>query len=81
MGMKKKIEVTAVFALNGDIRPLQFTWQKRIYHVQATGRQWQEDEQRHFLVMVEGERMFELVFSMAEAGWSIGRQPTDQWTA
>jgi hypothetical protein len=76
----KKIEVTAVFYPNGDIRPVQFTWQDRIFHIQAAGRQWQEGDHRHFLVMVDGERMFELIFSTAEAGWSIGRQPTDQWT-
>ena len=80
METTKKIEVTAVFYPNGDIQPLQFTWQKRIFRIQAAGRQWQEDDRRHFLVMVEGERMFELVFSTAETGWYIGRQPPDQWS-
>ena len=46
METMKKIEVTAVFYPNGEMRPLQFTWQKRTFHVQGTGRQWQEGDQQ-----------------------------------
>jgi hypothetical protein len=81
METMKKIEVTAVFYPNGEMRPLQFTWQKRIFHVQGTGRQWQEGDQQHFLVMAENEHMFELVFSVAEACWYMGKRSSYDWTA
>lgn len=74
METMKKIEVTAVFNPNGEIRPLQFTWQKRTFRVQGTGRQWLEGNQQHFLVMAENEQMFELVFAVPEACWYMGKR-------
>lgn len=81
METTKKIEVTAVFYPNGEIHPLQFTWQGRVFRVQATGRHWHEEDRQHFLVMAEGEHMFELVFSAPDSCWYMGRQPPDQWAA
>ena len=81
MEMTRKIEVTAVFYPNGDIHPLQFTWQNHTYRVQGLGRQWQEDDRRHFLVMAEDERMFELVFATPEASWYMGKRSSNDWAA
>lgn len=78
---KTKIEVTAVFHPDGEIHPLQFTWKGRSFRVQAAGRQWHEEGRQHFLVMTEGEQMFELVFSAVESCWYMGRQSQTGWAA
>ena len=65
------VEVTARFAPDGKITPLRFTWNGDIYAVTATGRRWQDEAGGHFLVMVPGDRVYELVFNAAEARWYL----------
>jgi hypothetical protein len=67
------IEVTAHFDKNGKAAPLRFTWKKSTYLVESTGRQWQDERGQHFLVMVMGGRMFELLFVCEERRWYLGR--------
>jgi hypothetical protein len=65
------VEVTAVFDKNGEIRPLQFTWKEQVYLVDMAGRRWTDERGQHILVMVPGDRVFELVFDPAGPRWYL----------
>jgi hypothetical protein len=65
------VSVTARFDLEGGIHPLKFTRSNQTYQVESVGRSWQEEGDRHILVMVPGDRVFELVFSPASMTWFL----------
>ncbi|MFZ2098481.1 MAG: hypothetical protein WAV05_17755 [Anaerolineales bacterium] len=65
------IEVTARFDVQGNITPLNFSWKGGIYQVESTGRHWQDVEGMHFLVMVSGEKIYELTYRSGEGRWFI----------
>jgi hypothetical protein len=64
------IEVLARFKHNGVIHPLSFTWKGATYPVESTGRHWRDDQGFHILVMVPGEKVYELHFDPAEMTWN-----------
>jgi hypothetical protein len=68
------VEVTARFDDKGTITPLKFTWQGSQYSVTSTGRAWEDEAGKHVLVMVPGERVFELLFVPASGLWYL-KQP------
>lgn len=67
----KAIEVTARFEADGQVVPLQFIWDGHTYPVNQVGRRWQDAAGEHFLVMIPGEKVVELVFSQTESLWFI----------
>lgn len=67
------LEVTAKFDEDGKITPLRFTWKGKDYLVETTGRHWEDSDGVHILVMVPGERIFELVFDAAQVRWFLDR--------
>jgi len=73
------VEVTALFDEAGEIRPLKFTWKGQVYPVDMAGRRWTDERGQHVLVMVPGDRVFELVFDSHGPRWylvgSAGRLP------
>lgn len=54
-----------------------FVWEKRRFSILALGRQWQERQSRHFLVMTSGEQVFEITYNEEEGSWSMGRSPAE----
>jgi hypothetical protein len=73
------VEVLARFDPQGNIIPVNFTWNARTYPIESTGRKWRDQHGRHILVMVPGERVFELLFNPQEERWflkKIGEQRT-----
>lgn len=68
------IEVTAHFDENGNITPLHFNWKGGAYQVESTGRHWQDVEGWHILVMVAGDKLYELIYRTTQARWFI-KQP------
>lgn len=67
------VEVVAEFGLDGEIRPRSFSWKGADYPVVSIGRRWEESGSRHILVMVPGDRVFELVFQPASGLWHLRR--------
>ena len=65
------IEVTARFDLQGDIHPISFTCQGKTYQITSTGRHWQDEQGKHILVMIPGERVVELVFDPTRGLWFL----------
>jgi|WetSurMetagenome_2_1015567.scaffolds.fasta_scaffold358529_2 hypothetical protein len=75
------IGVTAQFSPDGNITPLSFTWQGRDYPVESVGRSWQDTAGHHFLVIVPGARIFELVLDLAASRWRLEQVGTERQVA
>lgn len=70
------IEVTAHFDNNGQVTPLHFIWKGSRYQIESVGRRWFAEDGQHILVMVPGDRIFELLFASKESRWYLGRADT-----
>ncbi|OGO18498.1 MAG: hypothetical protein A2Z14_19865 [Chloroflexi bacterium RBG_16_48_8] len=75
--MTEPIPVEARFEPNGTLIPLAFEWQGQRFTIESHGRQWEENGTHHFLVMVAGDRVFELVYLHEENQWELRRSPHD----
>ncbi|MFQ5921417.1 MAG: hypothetical protein ACE5M4_01095 [Anaerolineales bacterium] len=60
-----------------DPRPAAFTWQGTRWVVNSVGRTWESNGERHYLVMVQGDRVFELAYSDSPGSWRLVRRPED----
>lgn len=60
-----------------DLRPAAFTWQGTRWVVNSTGRTWETNGERHYLLMVQGDRVFELAYSDKTGRWRMVRRPED----
>lgn len=67
------VEVTASFDQRGLITPRSFTFDEVEYRVVSVGRRWSDQDSQHILVMVPGERVFELVFLPGSGVWYLRR--------
>ena len=67
------VEVTARFDPQGKVTPMDFTWQGHKYPVVSTGRRWEDENGEHILVMVPGEKVYELVYVPTQKRWYIGQ--------
>ncbi len=65
------VDVSAHWEQGGSFEPTHFTWQGKMYHVESTGRDWEDEEGFHILCMIPGGQVFELVFHLNPAGWLI----------
>jgi hypothetical protein len=65
------VEVVARFDVNGRIIPLSFSWRNNKYSVISKGRQWTDPTGQHFMVMVPGEQVFELLFIPKQLRWFL----------
>lgn len=67
----KAIEVTARFAEDGQVTPLQLIWNGHTYPVNQVGRRWQDAAGEHFLVMIPEEKVVEILFVLNEGCWYL----------
>jgi hypothetical protein len=72
------IEVTARFSEDGTITPQHFSWNGGRYHVESAGRQWNDDDGQHMLVMVAGGQIYELIFNGSQGRWYITKVKPDR---
>lgn len=75
--MSQSIPVEARFETDGTLIPLVFEWQGQRHTVESLGRRWEENGAHHFLVMVSGDQVFELVYLQGENQWELVRSPHD----
>jgi hypothetical protein len=73
--------VEARFSPDGDITLVSFTWQGHTQPVTSMGRQWKADDGRHFLVMIRGDRIFELRYQPDTQQWRVVGVPTSRLRA
>lgn len=79
--MNEPTEVEVRFGAEGLVTLLSFTWQGRAQRVTSMGRQWVEGEVRHFLVMIAGDRIFELTYHPTLGQWRIVHAPEKELSA
>ena len=75
--MSEVIHVEVRFGDDGEILPLAFVWEERRFSVLSLGRQWQEGDFRHFLVMTSGEQVFSIAYNEETGSWCMGRSPAE----
>ncbi len=63
------------FDEEGGIRVESFTWRKTQLLVVAAGRTWLDDAGRHLLVMVTGDRIYELLLRRSDLSWRVVGTP------
>ena len=67
----KTITVTAQFTATGKIIPLNFNDGQGAHRVHSTGRQWEDEAGRHFLVMDIHAHTYHLLFKSQGSAWYI----------
>jgi hypothetical protein len=65
------VQVEYRYTVGKEIQPLHFVFAGQIKNVQDIGRRWQDEDGEHMLVMVEEERVFELVFQSLNKQWFL----------
>ncbi len=58
-------------------RPVAFIWKGTRWVVNSVGRSWDADGEHHYLLMVQGDRVFELAYSDGAGSWRLVRRPED----
>jgi len=51
--------------------PRSFEWEGVEYEVEEITRAWREPGERHFLIRVGGNKLFEICYNEANGRWSI----------
>lgn len=65
------VEVTARWDPSAGFLPTSMVWHKKTYAFESTGRHWEDEQGLHVLCMAVGGRVYELVFRLQPAGWSM----------
>jgi len=65
------MQVICEAGYSGCDHPKAFTWQDCILAVKYVIKEWREPDSKHFLVSVENNSHFELVFSETGFIWNI----------
>jgi hypothetical protein len=71
------ISVEAIFNKDGTIQPKAFEWNNLHFIIESVGRQWEESDTVHILVMANGDQVFELSFNSSSMCWYLIRKPQD----
>jgi hypothetical protein len=75
-GIDEPISVLTRFS-KGQIDPLRFKWDKRVYDIDRVSGKWEEHEGQfkryYFAVVTREEDYYELVYSTRTMGWSLSR--------
>jgi hypothetical protein len=66
------VTVEAHFLPDGKVQPIAFTWRGRRWSVTGVGRQWDDADGKHVLVMSDGSR-FELCLTFVQGNWHLLR--------
>ncbi len=75
--MNEPISVEARFNLDGTFRPIAFEWRGHHFTISSHGRQWEQEGEYRFLVMIRGEQVFELAYLKEEMRWQLKRSPRE----
>jgi hypothetical protein len=65
------IGITIRFNIDGQIEPLRLTWRGHDYPVTSTGRRWDDEQGKHILIMVPGDKVYEILFVPEEVRWYL----------
>ena len=70
-------ELQVEFHAEPEVRLIAFDWQGTRWVINSVGRTWKANGERHYLVMVQGDRVFELAQSESSGSWRLVRRPED----
>jgi hypothetical protein len=81
--LNEPTQVEALFDRDGGVAVRAFKWKNKRWPVVSQGRQWADarDGRRHVLVMTTRERVYELAYDPASAGWSVVMASEDRLMA
>ncbi len=65
------VEVAARWESAIGFVPAKMVWHKKTYVFESTGRHWEDAEGWHILCMAAGGQVYELVFRLQPARWSV----------
>ena len=65
------VEVSARWESADGFIPRKVTWREKIYQIESTGRNWEDEAGFHVLCMVGGGQVVELLFRLRPAGWLL----------
>lgn len=71
------LQVEARVDAEGSPQPLAFVWRGRRMRISSIGRTWLDAGEHHYLVMVPGDRVYELAYSLELGSWRMVRHPGD----
>ncbi len=75
--MNDPVAVEARFEPDGSIQPVALVLAGVRIRIASVGRQWDEADGRHILVMSHSHQTAELVYSPAGASWKLHVAPPD----
>lgn len=67
------VRVEADYLPDGRIQPTAFSWRGQHRKVVGLGRQWEEADGRHMLIIVPDGSRFELCLASDQSGWRLRR--------
>jgi hypothetical protein len=67
----QKVEVSARLDQQGRWIPESFCWKGETCRVVGTGRRWEDTSGLHILVMIGGDKVFELLYAGVEKSWYL----------
>jgi len=71
----KKIDLQVKYLPDGKMIPVQFTCQDQTFLVTDIGRNWQDEQGTHILVLTGQGTASELILSSKDAAWYIKQKP------
>lgn len=72
--MSERVEVECTFAADGRVRVRRLRLDGQ-WHVVEQGRQWQDEDGRHVLIMRPGRPVEELLLGAASQRWELLPRP------
>jgi hypothetical protein len=69
----EKIEITTRFKRDGSLIPIDFSLEDQTIQVMNIGRQWDNEDGKHILVMDFRENTYHLFFQLSDLGWYLIR--------
>ncbi len=79
--LREPSEVEAMFAHNGKVRVLRFTWKGRSWPVVSQGRQRDTGGELRTLVMTTRDRVYELLYERSTEKWFVTLASEDRLVA
>jgi len=69
----EKIEITTRFKRDGSLIPIEFSLEDQTVQILNVGRQWDNDDGKHILVMDYRENTYHLYFQLSNLSWYLMR--------
>lgn len=74
------VQVEFYVDADGKVTPRSFFWHGRTHPIDSIGRRWQDEQGQHYLVMIAGGRVFELLFVSENMQWILRQSGRSRWT-